>query len=254
MDNPQDWPKLQAAADYLSVRRTVRVSAVVSLFFGAIATAVGALPPSMPVLAAFGVLLAAAALADLATAHPAALAVEGGALVVAGLSLFMITTAQAAADGGGRNVAHFALLGLFQTGWGAVGLARLPRLARAHAAHTSPDVLRRVSEAIEALRAASSARDERVVEFTTQDLHAHRHKLRLTPLGALCLLDDGREVAVVARRDISFQPVDRNAQGDEQRATARIGARFLDVRISREDLRRVQTWRRGHAIARRAAA
>lgn len=254
MDQPQDWPRLQASADYLGVRRSVRVAAVVSVFFGAVAVALGLLPPSVPVLLLFGLPLAASGLMSVFAPHPVLLAIEATCLVTIGATLFFVTTAQAAVAESGRDIAHFALLGLFQVGWGASAFARLPHFGRAHAARGGVADLERAAESLEDLRRATAGSDERVIEFTTHDLQTHRHKLKLRPQGALCLLDDGRQVAIVTRRDVSFQPVERNGQDDPLRVTARVGARYFDAKISRESLRRVEQWRRGMVRSLRAAA
>jgi hypothetical protein len=247
MSDATDIGTLQSAADYATVRRSVKTFGVVALVFGAVHMMRGVNEPADYALVGFGGLLFGAGLYNVATPRPIGLALAGGLLVLVGI-LDTVDSITASAAGGGATT--WVTIGVLQIIWGGNGFMRFRRF-RSSFSTTPPDqMVEYAQEMLKDLKKAKPGEETDVLEFVSgRGLRSKPVRVRLMPESALCLVGGGTDVLVVPPDQIEIEDSGKAMIGQNRKVKLSVGQHEFKGNMSPEFIERFRTWKLGSALA-----
>lgn len=240
----------QTAADYVGVRKRVKIFGIAAMCFGALHLLLGAVPPGDYVLAGFGALLLGAGIYNVATPKPLGLALAGGLLVLVGILNISDTVmgAMAGIPGGSR----WAVIGAFQIMWGVSEFMRFNRFRNAFTIPPQEHAIQYATEVIKELKRAKPKDDTDVLEFVVGgNWQPKRVRMRLMPESVACLLG-GDDILFLSPDRVEIEDAGKVMIGSKRKANVTLGDEKLKGKISQEALERFRMWKLGSALAQAA--
>ena len=250
MSDATDIGTLQSAADYATVRKSVKTFGVVALVFGAIHMILGVGEPMDFVLLGFGGLLVGAGLYNVATPRPIGLALAGGLMVLVGcLNIFDAVTAAMA----GAGAPTWATIGVFQIIWGFNEFMRFRRFKNTFESTPPEQVIEQAREMVKDLKKAKPKEETDVLEFVSGGgLGAKQVRIRLMPESAFCLIGGGEDALIVTPDQIDIEDDGKAMIGSARKVKLSVGEREFKGNMSPEYVERFRTWKLGSALAQAA--
>ena len=240
--------RLQAAADYLTLRSTLRSTAVLTLIWGSLAVLAGFAPPQDLSALGLGLLLIAAGVWNRIQVHPSGILIEAGVFMLVGL--YNIAGNFLGMSGTEPGFGFWARVGVFQIVWGVRTLARYPRFARDVKDRPSEADAHWMQDAIRVVRKGKPKDSANLIELTTFPPNAKIWKARLDPEGVVLVSKAGDQVMVSARAhfEIAAGPVTKPKKPVQ--ATFTIAGKPMKGAIKPEWLDRYRAWK-GEAVEQR---
>lgn len=166
LDLEAERRKLQDAAEYWLVSKSLRSRAIGSIIFGSLAVLMGLSmleEHSMNVILAFlGIFLLAEGIWVLAAPRPAGFVADGIALIVVGIWNVVVTAHNLAASGAEASP-MFLILGVLQFGWGCQSFSRYTRFARVDFEEYDAWLVGRVDQMCKEMRKSRSRQREDII-------------------------------------------------------------------------------------------
>jgi hypothetical protein len=250
MDQGIDVTRLQQAADYRTVRKTVRGGGIACLIFGVLALLAGVAPPFDRVLTAVGLVLLTAGMWNSVVPTPVGIVAEAVAILAVGLynvaSVF---------GGAGAGSTFWAVLGAWQCVWGVQAFARYRRFANAFHEEPTDVELQQVEDLLKGIRKAKVRQSPEHIEFITHGvLQAQPWRARLLEQSAVCVMAGGQEVRVIPRAQLEMVATGKALIGKSVRVTVTLGGRPCKATVPAESFRRYEAWKAGVALPQAIAA
>ena len=234
--------ELQRAADFRTVRKTLRPAAFGSIVFGVIAVGLGIASledsPVNAVLVLLGLGLLGEGIWILVQPTPVGMIVDGIALCLLGLWNLFVTFMNASS--GGKGPSGFAVLGVFQIILGIQSFRRYSRFAGAAGGTASAESIKRVDELVAGIEASSEKAAPDIIEFNAKGV---AWKGRLTgDLGVL--VAQGEQDVVLARKaEVTITPQEAPGSGKTFKAAFQFGPHNLTGSLSLESYQRYERWK-----------
>lgn len=252
MNTSSPTHRLQQTADYRTVRKTLKGSAIVSVVGGAITLLVALLPPFDALAAFVGLVLLGTGVWNLMHPRPIGLALDGASVILVGIT--NIAGTALAMSAGESTSGVWARVGIFQILWGAQALWRWTQFRNAFERTPSDTEMRQLDEMATALWKAKPKESLDVVEFKLTGFTEVPWKCRLTDTHALLATAGGTEVKVAAREEIEIADQGKVLIGSARKATFTIRGKTVKGTIPAESLERFQQWKTGIVRPRAIAA
>ena len=233
--------RLQAAADYLTLRSTLRVAGTITLVWGALALIAGLFPPRDLSALGLGLLLIAAGAWNRIQVHPSGVLINAGVFMLVGL--YNIAGNLLGMSGSEAGFGFWARVGVFQIVWGIQTLARYPRFAREVKGRPEEPDLRWMEDAIREVRKGKPRESSNLIELITHRPTLGIWKARLDPEGAVLVSRAGDRVMITTRHhfEIAAGPPKHAKRPIE--ATLTIAGRAMKGTIKPESLDRFRAWK-----------
>ncbi len=237
--------RLQQAADYRTVRKTLRASAIGSLVIGGITLLLAAVPPIDPVAALLGLVLVGTGSWNLARPRPTGILVDGATIGLVGIFNIASTIPALQAGEGSAGSTFWVKVGVFQLLWAGQAVWRYTRFRRAFDEIPADSELHQLDELVSALWKSKPKESADVIEFKLSGFHETAWKGRLTDGFTLLACHGGREVKVAGRDEIEIADRGKVLLGSARRATFTIRGRSTKGTIPASSLERFQQWKTG---------
>ena len=250
MLTPDRSLRLQQVADYRTVRRTLRSSAIISLVMGAITLLLALAPPPSLLAATLGLVLLGAGAWNLARPRPTGILVDGASVIVVGL--FNIGWSIVDIQSGGSG--FWIKVGVFQLVLGGQAFWRYAHFRDAFRSPASEAELGELDGLVGAMWKSKVKESMDLIEFKVNGFHETPWKARLTDTLAILATDGGREVKVAARGEIDIAETGKVLIGRSLKATVTVRGKAMKGTIPPESYERFQQWKTGVVLPRAIAA
>lgn len=250
MLTPDRSLRLQQVADYRTVRKTLRASAIISLVIGAITLLIAIAPPLDAVAALLGLGLLGTGAWNLARPRPTGILVDGASVLVIGVYNIVTSVMDIQAGGSG----FWIKIGVFQLVLGAQAFWRHARFRDAFRFPATDAELAELDALVAAMWKSKVKESVDLVEFKVNGFHETPWKARLTDTLAIMATDGGREVRVAARGEIDIAENGKVLIGRSLKATFTIRGKAMKGTIPPESYERFQQWKTGVVLPRAIAA
>lgn len=239
---------LQRAADDQFVGRTLKISGVAGLGFGALALWAGVVPPAESALLVVGAVLAAVGLWNLTVRGRIGLLLAALALMVVGL--YNLAGGLTGAEDAAGAPLMWLVVGSLQIAWGVRGIRWWRRFRDPRGAPSTPELRARVVELAKVLRAANPATEACVVVLRVSGLIPRTLRMWLTPSGVLCCSRAGEDLMFAERDRVSFEVGgagagarrDARSRSGELLGTLRAESRIWVGALTVEHAERLRHW------------
>jgi membrane-bound ClpP family serine protease len=249
---PDRSSRLQQVADYRTVRKTLKNSAVVSLIFGAITLFFALLPPFSIITAALGVMLLATGAWNLARPRPTGILVDGVAVIVVGL--FNLVSSILDAQSGQGASPFWIKMGIFQLIIGGQSFWRFAHFRDAFKSRPADSEMQELDGMVSSMWKSKVKETQDVIEFKVSGFHETPWKARLTDSLAVLATLGGNEVKVASRAEFDIAENGKVLIGKSLKATFTIRGKAMKGTLSPESFERFQFWKTGVVIPRAIAA
>lgn len=242
--------RLQQVADYRTVRKTLRASAIISLVMGAITLLIAIAPPLDPVAALLGLVLLGAGAWNLARPRPTGILVDGASVIVVGVCNIAWSILDLKSGGSG----FWIKIGVFQLVLGGQAFWRYSRFRDAFRSPATEAELAELDGLVGTIWKSKVKESVDLIEFKVSGYHETPWKARLTDTLAILATDGGREVKVAARDEIDVAENGKVLIGRSLKATITVRGKAMKGTIPPESYERFQQWKTGVVLPRAIAA
>lgn len=249
--DPADVDELQQIAEYRRARKTLRAAGIGGIIFGVLALAVGmpllAVNPLNIVLVLIGALLLAEGIWNVSYPTAEGVIVDGLALLLVGLWNIFITFFNALAAGGGPGAAlhvHWAVVGVFQIGYGVYRFASYRRFTEAFAEKPSAEDLKQMDQLVKKILKMKPKGAEDVITFqTTSSFKQQVWTAQLAGDAAMFVAKVGHDVLVAHKEEVDIEVHGKALLGKTLKATFRIRDHTMKGLISPESYAKYEDWK-----------
>lgn len=234
--------ELQRAADFRTVRKTLKPAAIGSIVFGVIAIGLGIASlkdsPVNAVLVLLGLGLLGEGIWILVQPTPVGMIIDGIALCLLGLWNLFVTILNASS--GGKGPGAFGILGVFQIIMGIQSFRRYRRFAGAAGGTASAEVIKRVDELVAGVEASSEKASPDIIEFTAKGV---AWKGRLAGDLAVLVAQGEQDVVLARKSEFLITPQEAPGSGKTFKAAFQFGPHNDSGAISPESYQRYERWK-----------
>lgn len=235
----------QRVATYRSARRSLRLCGIGSIIWGLINIVVGA--SSMEanlvngILALIGLFQVGGGVWLSVSPIAVGMIIDGFMLLIVGIWNICITCmAPQSAD-------VFAILGVFQIGWGFQSFWKYRTVAALLKSQPSVEAMQRFDQIIAGMKSATMTNDPSLIEFenisVNKSFNRHQNwKARLDADKAF-FLGEGETIGFISGPKQRVTIYGKLAKGKMLKATLSIGDRTFSIRIAPEALQRYEEWK-----------
>ena len=240
--------RLQAAADYLTLRGVLRGAGTLTLIWGVLATLASFVPPQDPSALGLGLLLIAAGIWNRIQVHPSGVLVNAGVFMLVGL--YNIAGNLLGMSGTEAGFGFWARVGVFQIVWGVRTLAQYPRYARLVKERPAEPDQRWMEDSIREVSKGKPKESNDLIELITFPPNARVWKARLHPEGVLLVSKSRDQVMVSARHHFQIAAGPAGKPGKPIPAMITVAGQPMKGAIKPEWLDRYRAWK-GEAVEQR---
>ncbi len=234
--------ELQRAADFRTVRKTLKPPAIGSIVFGVIAIGLGIASledsPINAVLVLLGLGLLGEGIWILVQPTPVGMIIDGIALCLLGLWNLFVTFLNVSS--GAKGPRAFAVLGIFQIVLGIQSFRRYGRFAGAAGGTASAEAIKRVDELVAGVEASSEKTSPDIIEFAVKGI---AWKGRLSSDVAVLVAQGEQDVVLARKAELLITPQEAPGSGKTFKAAFQFGPHNDSGALSPESYQRYERWK-----------
>jgi hypothetical protein len=263
-----DFDELQRAANYIALRKKLRVRGIGSILWGVIAIVLGIVAmdtdPVNVILAVIGAFLTIEGIWLVAAPAPAGMIADGIGLVAVGIWNLAITFMSGSSSN--DSMPFFGFLGVMQIVWGCQSFGKYSLLSKLSHAKPSADTLQKFDRVVNYLEQANMMSDASLIEFignekakrpiTWKGLLGEASAVFVAQSDRNLSLDSqgaNRDFIYAAKQDVSFKSNGQVLTGNilkvkfsiKDRMFSGVGARAFAGTMSPEAFQRYEAWKTG---------
>ncbi len=249
MELMENLGELQKAANYVTLRRTLRPFGIGAMIFGILTVLAGVPVDGVDALSVFllalGLLLVVTATLVLSAPSPAGLQLAAVAVMVVGFSNILTTVLDAVAGKENGVSAFFFFFGILQIGFAIKMLKDYRHFAKLLSGQPDQEMVARVDRMVKSLLKAKAKSDNTVVEmYEKEGAIAPMWKGKFLENAAIFVKKAGRQDVTIARKDdVNFAERAGPAKRGQLPASFRIGDKKLIGAIAPEHFKRYEAWK-----------